>query len=526
MFYNLKYNDQIRELLRSGQFDDSYVDINEERLIVNNKICLSEIPDENERVLISGYVEILEDFYEQQYEIHDNEFVVNYQNGVVLFNKSQENKRVKAKYKGKGVIQYPAERILVHAPNPWAVENLQELIDLIFAKEKELKEEVRKSIEFIRNKTDEYERFIKKFTSMYEKYIDDRTREYKKYIEDLSAKFKRYIDAFIERAEMKIRLMDVHIELCKKQTDECKLATDEAKDITEKAKKIIEETIKIKDLAYEVTQKCIKMTELARKATLECRKTTDECKEELKNLKIDRLNTRFIWKESVDSIADIYVQYPKPIQGWVVMTKDDGNLYRWSGVEWVCIGNLRGAIPLASEKISGLMSKDDFIKLKGIEEKSQKNYIGEDAKNALPKYCHTKTIVFVLSKNTKIKAGVQNVIIPFPNDGIITDIRGVCQTPAIDNYISIHLEKISKENFESRGQIADSDIEEKNRDKCWIRVCEDNKQIIFNSGQYVSNKPKILYPKVNAGDVFRLYVGHIGGSIAVNNITISVDILI
>lgn len=485
---NLKYYfDAIRFRLRKGTNDDPYILKTGQYSIINGRTGLDEVPDITYKVRVLGYVEVPREKYDYTKMLLDNEYFVDYSNGEITFNSSQNGKTVSIEYKGRGVIQYPAERIYVHSPNPWAVDNLQELIDFIFQKEQELKEAVANAIAFIEQKTNEFTTFV----------------------QQKSDEFVAYINTFIEKAEAKIRDVDVHIELSRKQTLECKQATDDTI-------KVKDETIAVKEGAEQATKNAIDSTNKANQATqLSIEKTnvcidvTNKAKEETEFMKIDRFNTRLLWQNPVDVFASLDIVYPKPEIGWTAMTLDNGNLYKWDGIVWKYIGNMKGGIPLVTETMDGLMHKEDFVKLSQIEDKAQKNYVGEDAKSALPDYVHTKTIVFVLSKN-KLEQGIQNVLITFPNDGVINSIEGVCQITGAE-YTSIQLEKISQEDF-------------KNGVDNWVGVCEENKEIIFDYGEYQANVGNIVKNKVQANDVFRLNIKHAG--FGIENITINVNILV
>lgn len=156
MSFYLEYNDPLRIIWRSGTEDDPYVDKTDNLKIINNKIVLTEIPDEFEKVRIGGYSEIEQDTYGSKKKPKEKEFIVNYQNGIVTFNSSEENKTVVAEYKGRGVIQYPAERIYAHFPDPDVVDNLQNIIDYSYEKieKAEIKiEEVEEAIEETKDAT-------------------------------------------------------------------------------------------------------------------------------------------------------------------------------------------------------------------------------------------------------------------------------------------------------------------------------------------------------------------------------------
>ncbi|WP_231156572.1 hypothetical protein [Clostridium botulinum] len=448
----LKYFDTIRHLLRSGKASDPYVLKVTQEKIINNKLNLDEIPDPLYHVRIEDYVEIDENTYYKTREIKSNQFYVEYDNGVLYFNPTEEGKTVKIEYKGRGVLQFPAERIWVHNPNPWVIDNLQEFIDFIFEK----------------------------------------TQEITEYIEYLKNLVKKKIDE-----------MDIHIAICKKQTDECKK-------ISEDSLRVKKETEQVRDKCIDTTNESIVVTQGCIHATKNCDEQTKIAKRELELLEIDRLHTKIQWLagKDVKTLAEIEKDYPHPEVGDCVITTN-GEWYRWDGVKWQFITNITGGITLATEEINGLLSKNDFIKLKGIEDDAQKNYVGEEAKSALPSYVHTKTIIFELPLN-KFKQGVQDVFVKFPMNGQITNINAICQKPSVD-FTSIQVQKIQITDFN------------KGLDN-WINICEDNKEIMFDYGAYSSSKCSILNNKVNKDDCFRLNFKHVGNGI--ENISVYVDILI
>ncbi|MFC8688137.1 hypothetical protein [Brevibacillus porteri] len=125
-----QYNDSVRILWRKGDIQDPFVDKTESLKIINNRIVLSEIPTEFHRVIINGYTEIDQRKPAAKKIPDEKDFIVNYSNGIIDFHASQEGKTVVAIYKGRGMIQYPASRIWAHYPNPDAVLNLQQIIEI------------------------------------------------------------------------------------------------------------------------------------------------------------------------------------------------------------------------------------------------------------------------------------------------------------------------------------------------------------------------------------------------------------
>jgi hypothetical protein len=71
------------------------------------------------------------------------------------------------------------------------------------------------------------------------------------------------------------------------------------------------------------------------------------------------------WKEMVPTFADLAIEYPEPDQGWTASVAADNITYRYNGTEWVPI--LGALSPLATMNNNGLISKEDFTKLLGIE---------------------------------------------------------------------------------------------------------------------------------------------------------------
>lgn len=121
----LQYNNPIRIIWRAGTVEDPYVDISESWRIINDKIVLTEIPDEFYRVRITNYIEVLD----KNKILSSNEFRVNYQNSIIEFNPTEENKTVQVIYKGRGQILYPASRIYTNNDNPNIIQTLQDIVD-------------------------------------------------------------------------------------------------------------------------------------------------------------------------------------------------------------------------------------------------------------------------------------------------------------------------------------------------------------------------------------------------------------
>lgn len=146
----LKYNDPIRILWRQGNVVDPYVDVLDPNLpVINNRVVFSEIPDSFSHVIIDGFTEIYPNPYGELTLPEAGQFLVDYQRGMGYFNSSDEGKKLNAVYKGRGMIQYPAERIYVHGENPDVIETLQDFIERAQAKIDEMTAKIEEANEAI-----------------------------------------------------------------------------------------------------------------------------------------------------------------------------------------------------------------------------------------------------------------------------------------------------------------------------------------------------------------------------------------
>jgi hypothetical protein len=118
------FNNPLNFQLRAGTISDPYIDKFDSRVIINNQITLDEIPDQFTHVTISGYTEVF-----RLQDLTSSNFYTNYVNGCITFMPSEETKTVTASYKGRGIIQYPAERIVDFDGNGNVVGTLQDVID-------------------------------------------------------------------------------------------------------------------------------------------------------------------------------------------------------------------------------------------------------------------------------------------------------------------------------------------------------------------------------------------------------------
>lgn len=131
----LQYNDPVTIISRNGTPQDPFIDRADSLPVINGIITLLELPSSTDKVNIAGFVEIDQDVFENRPYINENEFLVHYGMGVVQFHPSQEGTAHLCRYKGRGLIMYPASRIYAMVSrNPDVVVTLQDYIDQIQAK--------------------------------------------------------------------------------------------------------------------------------------------------------------------------------------------------------------------------------------------------------------------------------------------------------------------------------------------------------------------------------------------------------
>lgn len=112
---------------RKGTTDDPFVDRVEVIPVINQRLQLLEIPDKLHRVKISNLREINYKTYIKR-SLNEDEFYVDYSNGMVFVHRKMEARTVTVTYKGRGVILYPSSRIYHHDTQTDVVSNLDNII--------------------------------------------------------------------------------------------------------------------------------------------------------------------------------------------------------------------------------------------------------------------------------------------------------------------------------------------------------------------------------------------------------------
>lgn len=127
-YLDYDYLDPLHIVWRDGTAQDPYILKSEFIKVVNQTIVLTEIPDKSYRVRINGYKEINYESFNDK-GLDKNEFYVNYATGILQLNSDAEYKTLNITYKGRGFIQYPADRIYYQDKFNNVVYSLKDIIE-------------------------------------------------------------------------------------------------------------------------------------------------------------------------------------------------------------------------------------------------------------------------------------------------------------------------------------------------------------------------------------------------------------
>ncbi|MED3510939.1 hypothetical protein [Bacillus velezensis] len=121
------YNDPTLSQKRKGSIDDPYLSYSETLTVYNGRVLLTEVPNREYRVEVSGDSKEWREI--EDGELEDNYFKVDHLMGVVFFNGSNEGKSLTFTYQGEGASFFPASRIWIKRQGNMVIETLQGLID-------------------------------------------------------------------------------------------------------------------------------------------------------------------------------------------------------------------------------------------------------------------------------------------------------------------------------------------------------------------------------------------------------------
>ncbi|MBX4147495.1 glycosyl hydrolase family 28-related protein [Paenibacillus lautus] len=111
---------------RAGTSDDPYIDITESRKVIKAQIQLNEIPVFTNKVKINSMFEVPPT---DTSDLKENEYRVDYIEGIISFHPSAEGKMVTATYKGRGNHFVSAARVWTHEENGDVKQTLQDVTD-------------------------------------------------------------------------------------------------------------------------------------------------------------------------------------------------------------------------------------------------------------------------------------------------------------------------------------------------------------------------------------------------------------
>ncbi|MDD1502587.1 hypothetical protein PVA17_07375 [Lysinibacillus sp. CNPSo 3705] len=261
-------------------------------------------------------------------------------------------------------------------------------------------------------------------------------------------------------------------------------STETLHEIIEKSKSQVQELIDRTDSYEEYLKRLVIAINNSNHATDQALIATQKAKDATELVKDAYETTVLIYQPYVNTYDDIAKKFPYPEVGWTTQVFDTGIRYRWNGKDWVPIDALGGNVPLANEVINGLMSKEQYIKLKGI-----------------TKFVNEKTIVFIIPKD--ILQGIQDPHVVFDWNGEITEIKASVSSKG-SQPTPIQIQKSA--NFND-----------------WVDITDNPVMIVADN--YLDNKAHTLTEtKIQKGDIFRLHIPSF--SVDAQNLSVNIKIML
>lgn len=261
-------------------------------------------------------------------------------------------------------------------------------------------------------------------------------------------------------------------------------STETLHEIIETSKSQVQELIDRTDNYEEYLKRLVIAINNSNHATDQALIATQKAKDATDLVKDAYETTVLIYQPYVNTYDEIAKKFPYPEVGWTTQVFDSGIRYRWNGKDWVPIDALGGNVPLANEVMNGLMSKEHYIKLKGI-----------------TKFVNEKTIVFIIPKD--ILQGIQDPHVVFDWNGEIAEIKASVSSKG-SQPTPIQIQKSA--NFND-----------------WIDITDN--PVIITADNYLDNKAYTLTKtKVQKGDIFRLHIPSF--SVDAQNLSVNIKILL
>ncbi len=249
--------------------------------------------------------------------------------------------------------------------------------------------------------------------------------------------------------------------------------------------------------------------DVARLVISESRTATENAIAATKETIETNINSRLIWQPDIPSYIYVNEVYPFPDIGWTTICADNGDVIRFNGSAWVKIGNIVGAVPLATNARDGLMSSIDKFKLDGIKAGAEPNLTGKDLKEAIPAELKIKSIIFTIPN--EIRAGDVGYTLQAPFEGRITRITAYSQSPSISGEWAEFM-------------IMKSPLNRLNADDGWEEITDRYNRIRFLGNSRVAEPPQLLKYDIGRYDLFRIMCTRQGEGLA--GVTIQIDYVI
>jgi len=119
------FSEPIISKLRKGIVGDEFIPVTEQHIVYNGKILLTELPDSFQKIQIDNYIEV----NDINTPLLSNQFITDYNSGVISFNISENNKNLTCNYFGRGCQYFPVSRVWTKIEENNVTENLKEFID-------------------------------------------------------------------------------------------------------------------------------------------------------------------------------------------------------------------------------------------------------------------------------------------------------------------------------------------------------------------------------------------------------------
>lgn len=109
---------------RKGDFDDPFIDYEVAHQVANGKVQLEEIPDKFNKVVVEG--DSIQWSEVKELPLGVFQYLVDYTSGLVTFDSSHNGKTLTFKFKGIGVVYFPASRVFVNDIDGNPIYNLKD----------------------------------------------------------------------------------------------------------------------------------------------------------------------------------------------------------------------------------------------------------------------------------------------------------------------------------------------------------------------------------------------------------------